>query len=341
LIYHHFCHVSDFRYVKVLKHRFQNNEKTRKMPKKEKQMKKKEWLETNFEQTRGHLKAVAYRMLGSVAEAEDAVQETWIRLSGSDSTKIENLGGWLTTVVARVCLDRLRSRKSKGEESLDDFESEIPDSGSGNPEAQYLLADTVGAALLVVLETLSPAERIAFVLHDLFNLSFAEIAPIIDRTEEATRQLASRARRQVRGASAPQEDRERQKEVVSAFLAASREGNFEALIRLLHPDAVLRADATAIKMAEVNKDKGAPQFKSEIRGSKNVADTLKGKAAAAQLALIDGSFGWTWAPAGKPVVAFSFTTRAGNITAIDIIMDPQKLQATDIEILKSQTGGQS
>jgi RNA polymerase sigma factor (sigma-70 family) len=307
----------------------------------EKLMKKNDWLEKNFEETRSHLKAVAYRMLGSTAEAEDAVQETWIRLSGAESEKIDNLGGWLTTVVARVCLDRLRSRKSKREEPIEDFESEISADQSGNPEAQYLLADTVGAALLVVLETLSPAERIAFVLHDLFNLSFAEIAPIIDRTEEATRQLASRARRQVRGASTPQEDRERQKEVVSAFLAASRDGNFEALIRLLHPDAVLRADAMAIKVAEMNKDKGAPQFLAEIRGAKNVANTLKGKAAAAQLAFIDGVMGWTWAPGGKPVVAFQFTVQGGNVMAIDIVMDPKKLKDTDIEIFNSQNGGQA
>ncbi len=304
-------------------------------------MKKNDWLEKNFEETRGHLKAVAYRMLGSVGEAEDAVQETWIRLSGAESDKIDNLGGWLTTVVARICLDRLRSRKSKREESLDDVESQIPHSSTGNPEAHFLLADTVGAALLVVLETLSPAERIAFVLHDMFDLSFAEIGPIIDRTEEATRQLASRARRQVRGASTPQEDHERQKEVVSAFMAASRDGNFEALIRLLHPDAVLRADATAIKVAEMNKDKGAPQFQSEIRGAKNVAGTLKGKAAAAQMALIDGSYGWTWGPAGKPVVAFCFTVQGGTVMAIDVVMDPKKLQTTDIEVLNSQTGGQS
>ncbi len=304
-------------------------------------MKKKDWLEKNFEESRSHLKTVAYRMLGSTSEAEDAVQETWIRLSGADSEKIENLGGWLTTVIARVCLDRLRSRKSKGEESLDDVATEIPHESSANPESQVLLADTVGAALLVVLDTLTPAERIAFVLHDLFDLSFAEIAPVIDRTEEATRQLASRARRQVRGASSPQEDRERQKEIVSAFLTATREGNFEALIRLLHPDAVLRADATAIKVAEMNKARGAPQFQDEIRGAKNVANTLKGKADEAQLALIDGIFGWTWAPAGKPVVAFRFTVQSGSVQAIDIVMDPKQLQAVDIEIVGTKKGVQS
>lgn len=301
-------------------------------------MEKQDWLAKEFEESRHHLKAVAYRMLGSVGEAEDAVQDAWFRLTRSEPEKIENLSGWLTTVVARVCLDMLRHRKSRREEPLDDSIYEIPSDGSGNPEADFLLADSVGPALLVVLDTLTPAERIAFVLHDLFNLPFEQIAPIIDRTEAATRQLASRARRQVRGASAPQEDRERQQEVVSAFLVASREGNFDALIKLLHPDVVLHADETAVKVAEANKAKGAPQFKPEIRGAKDVADTFKGKAAAAQFALINGCAGATWAPKGKPVVAFRFAFEGGIISAINIVMDPDELGGINIEILDNNNG---
>lgn len=299
-------------------------------------MEKKDWLEKNFEESRGHLKAVAYRMLGSVGEAEDAVQEAWIRLSKSESEKIDNLSGWLTTVVARVCLDVLRSRKSKREEPLDQKHSDIPSEDWGNPEADFMIADSVGPALLVILDTLTPAERIAFVLHDLFNLSFEEIGPIIDRSETAARQLASRARRRVRGAPTPDDDADRQQEVVSAFLAASRDGNFEALIRLLHPDVVLRADQTAIQIAELNKSKGAPQFKPVMKGPQLVADTMKGKATAAQLALVNGLAGLTWSPAGKPVVAFCFSMQGGMISAIDIVMDPKSLGDFEIEIIETK-----
>jgi RNA polymerase sigma-70 factor (ECF subfamily) len=296
-------------------------------------MEKKDWLEKHFEEARHHLKAVAYRMLGSTGEAEDAVQEAWLRLHRSESEKIDNLSGWLTTVVARVCLDTLRSRKSRREDSLEEKHSEIPSESMGNPEAEFMVADSVGPALLVILDTLTPTERIAFVLHDLFNLSFEEIAPIIDRTEAATRQLASRARRRVRGVEAPAEDAKRQQEMVAAFLAASREGNFEALIRLLHPDVVLRADATAVKVAELNKVKGAPQFKPEMTGAQLVAETMKGKANAAQLVLVNGLAGATWAPGGKPVVAFCFSLQGGVISSIDIVMDPKSLSEFDIEAI--------
>ncbi|WP_413291581.1 sigma-70 family RNA polymerase sigma factor [Bdellovibrio sp. HCB337] len=298
-------------------------------------MDKKDWLAKNFEETRGHLKSVAYRMLGSTGEAEDAVQEAWIRLNRSESEKIENLNGWLTTVVSRVCLDMLRSRKTRGEAPLDERFSDVSHEKAGNPEADYMIADAVGPALLVVLDLLTPAERIAFVLHDLFDLSFEEIAPIIDRTEETTRQLASRARRRVRGAETPHEDLERRQEVVAAFVTASRDGQFEALIRLLHPHATLRADETAIKIAEANKAKGAPQFQREIKGAANVANTLKGKAAAAQLALINGAPGMTWAPGGKPVVAFCFTIEDGKIVDIEIVMDRKSLEDVEIEIIGS------
>lgn len=304
-------------------------------------MEKKDWLTKNFEEARNHLKAVAYRMLGSVNEAEDAVQEAWIKLNRSESEKIENLGGWLTTVVTRVCLDMLRSRKLRNEKALDNGRTEtVLNDDSGNPEVDFMLADSVGPALLVVLDTLAPAERIAFVLHDLFELSFKEIAPMLDRTEEATRQLASRARRRVGGASSPDEENvKRQQEVVSAFLAASKDGNFEALIKILHPDVVLRADETAIKIAQANKSKGAPQFESEIKGAKKVADTFKGKASAAQLALVNGVVGATWAPGGKPVVAFHFIVQEDKIFAIEIVMNKEKLHNISIEIINNENAG--
>jgi RNA polymerase sigma-70 factor (ECF subfamily) len=295
-------------------------------------MEKKDWLAKDFEETRPHLRAVAYRMLGSVDEAEDAIQEAWIRLTRSQSDKIDNLGGWLTTVVARVCLDMLRSRKSRKEELLDN--QLIRDPGSANPDADLLMADSVGPALLVVLDALNPAERIAFVLHDLFDLSFEEIAPVIDRTETAARQLASRARRRVRGMKATaQEDTHRQREVVTAFLAASRDGDFSALLALLHPDAVLRADKTAVKVAAANQAKGAPAFKSEIRGAEHVAETLKGRARGAQLALVDGFTGATWAPSGKPVVVFAFAVRDGKIEEIDVIMNTEDLKKMEVEMI--------
>jgi RNA polymerase sigma factor (sigma-70 family) len=295
-------------------------------------METKDWLANDFEETRPHLKAVAYRMLGSADEAEDAVQEAWIRLSRSESEKIDNLSGWLTTVVARVCLDMLRSRKSRKEEPLDT--QVIKDPGAGNPEADLLIADSVGPALLMVLDTLTPAERIAFVLHDLFDLSFDDIAPIIDRTETTARQLASRARRRVRGMKATsQEDTHRQQEIVTAFLTASRDGDFSALLKLLHPDVVLRADKTAVKVAAANQAKGAPAFKSEIRGANDVAETLKGRARGAQLALIDGFAGATWAPNGKPVVVFAFAVRDGKIEEIDVFMNAEDLRTIEVEML--------
>jgi RNA polymerase sigma-70 factor (ECF subfamily) len=296
-------------------------------------MEKLDWLAKDFEETRPHLRAVAYRMLDSVDEAEDAIQEAWIRLTRSESEKIDNLSGWLTTVVARVCLDMLRSRKSRKEEPLD--KQVINDPGSGNPEADLLIADSVGPALLVVLNTLTPTERIAFVLHDLFDLPFEEIAPIIDRTETAARQLASRARRRIRGMKATaEEDTHRQREIVTAFFAASRDGDFSALLELLHPDVVLRADKTAVKVAAANRAKGAPTFKSESRGAKDVAETLKGRATGAQLALVDGFVGATWAPSGKPVVVFAFAVRDGKIEEIDVIMNTEDLKKMEVEVIK-------
>ncbi|MGM8228979.1 sigma-70 family RNA polymerase sigma factor [Cellvibrio sp. ARAG 10.3] len=296
-------------------------------------MAKQDGLTQRFESARHHLHSVAYRMLGSNSEAEDAVQEAWLRLNRIGSDGIDNLGGWLTTVVARVCLDMLRARKASTAESLEDMLYDAADDGSGDPESHFLIADTLGPALLLVLDTLTPTERIAFVLHDLFDLPFDEIAPIIDRTEAAARQLASRARRRVRGGTTPQANSPRQHAVVVAFLAASREGNFDALINLLHPDIILRADDTAIKISSANKAKGAPAFKPEITGAKNVADTFKGRAAGAQLTLVNGAAGATWGMNGKTVVAFCFTVKDEKITAIDVVMDRKTLDTFSIKAI--------
>lgn len=286
-----------------------------------------EGLAERFEAERSHLRAVAYRMLGSQSEADDAVQESWLRLSRSDTSSIENLGGWLTTVVARVCLDMLRSRESRREESLDARETDplaLREDG-GDPEQEVLMADSVGLALLVVLDTLSPGERLAFVLHDLFGMPFDEIAPIVGRSPTATRQLASRARRRVQGAGANTEaDLTRQREVVDAFLAASHGGDFGALLELLDPEVVMRAD-------EVTAAMGGPE---EVRGAAAVAEFFSmRRALAARGALIDGAAGAVYAPGGRPRVIFDFTIRSGKIVAIDLLADPERLRETTVEIL--------
>jgi RNA polymerase sigma-70 factor (ECF subfamily) len=287
-------------------------------------MDKDQLLAERFEARRPHLRAVAYRMLGSVSEADDAVQEAWLRLSRSDTSGVENLGGWLTTVVARVCLDVLRSRKSRREEPLD-LNGPGPPAEGNDPEREALLAESVGLALLVVLETLAPAERLAFVLHDMFAVPFDEIAPIVGRTPAAARQLASRARRRVQGAAAvPDADRSRQREIVGAFLAASREGKFEALLAMLDPDVVLRADPAAVQV-------GAAE---EVRGAAAVAATFTGRARVAQPAMIDGAPGAVWAPGGKPRVVFAFTITQGKIAAIDLLADPDRLLELDLTILR-------
>jgi RNA polymerase sigma factor (sigma-70 family) len=276
-----------------------------------------------FEANRSHLRAVAYRMLGSATEADDAVQESWLRFSRTDTSDVENLGGWLTAVVARVCLDMLRSRRSRREEPLDTALCDpIGARTDGvDPEREAVLADSVGVALLVVLETLAPAERLAFVLHDLFDLPFDEIAPIVGRTPAATRQLASRARRRVQGAdAAPAADGNRKREVVDAFLAASRGGDFDALLALLDPDVVLRADAAAVTS-------GASP---EVRGAAAVAGTFAGRAQAAQPALIDGSAGLVWMVGGRPRVVFDFTISADRIVGIDLLSDAECLAGLDL-----------
>jgi RNA polymerase sigma-70 factor (ECF subfamily) len=285
-----------------------------------------EWLADRFEANRTHLRAVAFRMLGSSSEAEDAVQEAWIRLSRSGTTGVENLGGWMTTIVARICLDMLRSRKSRREESLDAPLADSAAAGeqSTDPEREALVADSIGLALLVVLKTLAPAERVAFVLHDMFDLPFDEIAPIVGRSPAAARQLASRARRRVQGVDAvPDADRARQRLIVEAFLAASRGGDFDALIALLDPAVVLRSDDAAVLVGS----------SKEVRGAMAVAETFSGRARVAQLALVDGSVGAVWAPGGKPRVAFAFTISSGKIVGIDLLADPEHLRRLNLTIL--------
>ncbi|MGA4991920.1 sigma-70 family RNA polymerase sigma factor [Nonomuraea bangladeshensis] len=275
-----------------------------------------------FEAHRDHLRAVAYRMLGSLSEADDAVQETWLRLERTDVRDVVNLGGWLTTVVGRVCLNLLRSRRTRGEEPL---EPTMPDpvvtSPEGvDPEHEALLSDSVGLALLVVLQTLEPAERLAFVLHDMFAVPFDEIAPIVDRTPAATRQLASRARRRVRdGAVTPDPDLARQREVVDAFMAASRAGDFDALVAVLDPDVVLRADAG-----------GAPRTWLEVRGALEVAGRafmFRRFAAYVRPVLVNGVAGVVTAPEGRPLSVMAFTVAGGRVVALDILQDEDRLAA--------------
>jgi RNA polymerase sigma-70 factor, ECF subfamily len=292
-------------------------------------MEDKDWLTLRFDESRAHLRAVAYRMLGSASEADDAVQEAWLRLSRSDTRAVANLGGWLTTIVGRVCLDMLRTRRSRREEPLAPVASQPSDS---NPEADVTMADAIGPALLIVLDTLAPAERVAFVLHDMFDLSFEEIAPIVDRTPAAARQLASRARRSLRGAATPATDVARQRELVSAFLAASRDGNFEGLVAVLSTDVVLRADDLAVRKAAANRRHGAPALASEVRGAARVADAFKGRARAALPALIDGDAGAVWVVAGQVMAAFVFTIERAEITSIDVVMDPEHLAELDVKV---------
>jgi RNA polymerase sigma-70 factor (ECF subfamily) len=282
------------------------------------------FLADRFEANRGHLRAVAYRMLGSHAEAEDAVQEAWIRLSRSDTSGVENLAGWLTTVVGRVCLDMLRSRSSRREDPLDDRVPERADEAS--PEQEAVLADSVGLALLVVLDTLEPAERLAFVLHDMFGVPFDEIATIVGRTPAAARQLASRARRRVQGKeSMPEPDLSRQRQVVDAFLAASRGGQFDTLLAILDPDVVFRTDAVASRM-------GAS---SQTRGANEVAGFFSGRAEGAELAILDGVAvgAVVRTPKGKVRIALKFTLENDRIVAIDVTADPKALADMDFTVL--------
>jgi RNA polymerase sigma factor (sigma-70 family) len=290
-----------------------------------------DFLAERFEENRAHLRAVAYRMLGSPIEADDAVQEAWLRLSRSDTSGVENLGGWLTTVVARVCLDMLRSRRSRREEPLGELprrrvpEPSVSHAEGIDPEHEALLADSVGLALVVVLETLSPAERVAFVLHDMFSVPFEEIAPVVGRSPATTRQLASRARRRVRGATtSPDADLARQREVVEAFLAASRDGDFDALVAVLDPDVVLRADDGALPVVAAREVRGAPDVARRA---------VKGRARAARPALVNGAVGVVVAPRGRLLVVLGFTIRGGKIVEIEAIADPERLSELDLALL--------
>jgi RNA polymerase sigma-70 factor (ECF subfamily) len=278
----------------------------------------------HFEEHRAHLRGVALRMLGSPAEADDAVQEAWLRLDRSDVEAVQNLRGWLTTVVARIALDMLRARGARHRTELVDTAdlADVPEppAGAEDPEHQAVLADSVGAALLVVLETLSPTERLAFVLHDTFAVPFDEIGVILDRSPHAAKQLAHRARRKVRHGGAVEADPVRQRAVVDAFLAASRGGDFAGLVALLHPGITLDADATAARM-------GAPE---QLTGPAAVAGMFSGRALAAVPALVDGVVGVMWAVNGTPKVVWDLTIAEGSVVAIEMIADPDRLTALDV-----------
>jgi len=280
------------------------------------------WLAERFEEHRGRLRAVAARMLGSGTEADDALQEAWLRFSRADTSGVENLGSWLTTVVSRVCLDMLQDRRRRRAVPVEDELAEPPadDHPARSPEEEALMADSIGLALLVVLDSLSPAERVALVLHDMFGVPFDDIAPIVGRNATATRQLASRARRRVRGRGAAQHtDRLRQASLVEAFLAAARRGDFEGLLAVLDPDVVLRADEEAVRA-------GAP---AEVRGAVEVAGFLR-IARGARPALVDGQPGVVWAPGGRPRVVLRFTVDDGRVVAVDAVADHDALGRIDL-----------
>lgn len=284
-----------------------------------------------FQTQRPHLKAVAYRMLGSLAEADDAVQEAYLRLNRSDVAEVENLAGWLTTVTGRVCLDVLRARRNHGEEDLEgpagvEAVEATERDAMADPELAAELSDSVGLALLVVMDTLSPAERLSFVLHDMFAVPFEEISPIVGKSPAAVRQLASRARRRVQGQGEESDaDRGRQREVVSAFLKASRGGDFAGLLKLLDPDVVLRGDPTAVAFGAT----------AEVRGAGSVAQQFSGRAQAAQLALINGTPSLIWAVAGTPKVVFDFTLVNGRIAAIEMLANTSLLDELAVEVVGS------
>ncbi len=287
-----------------------------------------DWLTEGFEKNRGRLRAVAYRMLGSLAEADDAVQEAWLRVSRADAEDVDNLGAWLTTIVARVCLNALRSRTARREEPLD---THVPDpvitrADGPNPEDQALLADSVGLALQVVLETLTPAERLAFVLHDTFGLPFEEIAPMVGRSPAAARQLASRARRRVRGADVPDRDVARQREVVDAFFAAAHSGDFDALVAVLDPDVVSRIDGGT----------GGRVASGVLHGAETVARqtlALASISAPKHPVLVNGAAGVIITLGGQPVAVMGFTVSGGKIVEMNSITDPERLRRLDLAVL--------
>lgn len=283
-------------------------------------------LTRRFDDNRPRLRAVAYRMLGSLSDADDALQETWLRLRRADSTEIVNLPGWLTTVISRICLDMLRSRTQRGEEP---YEAQLPDpivrrDDGTDPEHEAILAESVGLALLVVLDTLPPAERLAFVLHDVFAMPFDEIGPIVERSPTAARQLASRARRRIQGSNAaPETDVRRQREVVDAFLAASRSGSFDALLAVLDPDIVLRVDHGAVPAGVSRVVRGA----AAVAGQALTFSAIK---RVIRPALVNGALGVVTFVAGEPFAVMSFTVRNGRIAGIDILADPARLRQLDL-----------
>jgi RNA polymerase sigma factor (sigma-70 family) len=294
-------------------------------------MPEQEWLADRFEENRGHLRAVAYRMLGSLNEADDAVQEAWLRLSRSDAGTIENLGGWLTTVVSRVCLDMLRSRTSRKEEGLDHQVAGpvVPSAGQRNPEQETLLADSIGAALLIVLDRLDPAERLAFVLHDMFGVSFDEIASTLGRSPEAARQLASRARRRIQGAPAiPKTSLMEQRRVVDAFLDALRRGDFEGLVAVLDPDIVVRVDEAAARPGAPREIRGAQNWaRGAIAFSRQLSGTV-------QPMLVNGEVGLVWSPGGHVFRVLRCSFVNGKIARAEIIADPARLRELDLAMLE-------
>jgi RNA polymerase sigma factor (sigma-70 family) len=290
-----------------------------------------DFLAEQFELHRAHLRAVAYRMLGSLSEADDALQEAWLRMERADAGGIDNPGGGLTTVVARVCLDMLRSRRARREEPLGPHVPEpiVSASDGLDPEHEALLADSVGLAMLVVLDTLAPAERLAFVLHDMFAVPFDQIAPIVDRSPEAARKLASRARHRVQGAApVPDADLDRQRKVVDAFLAAARDGDFEALLELLDPEVVLRVDGGELR----------PGASQELRGAPAVLEQLSrftGGARFARPALVNGAAGVVVVPGKRPVAVVGFTVVAGRIAELDVLADPERVRQVDLTALET------
>jgi RNA polymerase sigma-70 factor, ECF subfamily len=288
-----------------------------------------DWLAQRFEANRSHLRAVAFRMLGSVTEADDAVQESWIRLSRTDASQVDNLRAWLTTVVGRICLNMLRARKSRREASLETHLPEpILSSEEGmDPEQEALLGDSVGLAMLVVLDALTPAERVAFVLHDVFAVPFHEIAPIVGRTPTAARQLASRARRRVQGAPVPDVDLDGQWVVVEAFLAAARDGDFERLLAVLDPDVVVQSDGGAARPQLVAVTHGAQAVAEQAMSFRRFADT-------ATRILVNGiPGGIAWSPDGKPFAVLGVTVRGGRIVRIDVLADPDRLAQLDLTVV--------
>ena len=281
------------------------------------------WLAERFEEHRSRLRAIAYRILGSRSDADDAVQEAWLRLSRSDAGAIGDLGSWLTTVVSRVCLNMLQAQRSRPQPPAEpDLPEPIAKPGESDPEYEALLADSIGLALLVVLDRLTPAERVAFVLHDIFAIPFDQIAPIVERSAPATRQLASRARARVQSQDAIQQaDRLRQFALVDAFLAAARNGDFDALLALLDPDVVLRADQHAVKLGAAKETRGAERVAAFSRYARG-----------ARRALLDGEAAAVWMPGGRLRVVWDFTTSGQRITAIDLIADPERLRNIDLVI---------